>query len=156
MKRNDLFWMKCALDQAKLASTKGEIPVGTVAVCSNLGLIASAHNITRHEHNPCGHAEIEVLRKAGKLLNNCRLTTVTIYVTLEPCAMCAGAMIQARIPRLVFATRDWERGAAGSVLNLFSHPVSNHHLQIDEGLLQQDAELLLNQFFQQKRTKASD
>lgn len=156
MKRNDLFWMNCALEQAKLASTQDEVPVGAVAVCANLGLIASAHNVTRQAHNPCGHAEIEVLRQAGLILKNFRLTTVTLYVTLEPCAMCAGAMIQARIPRLVFAARDWERGAAGTVLNLFSHSVSNHHLQIDEGLLQEDAEQLLKQFFQQKRNKASN
>ena len=155
MKRKDYFWMKCALEQAKLASAKGEVPVGAVAVCSNLGLVASTHNTTRQDNNPCGHAEIEALKAAGSFLNNFRLSTVTLYVTLEPCAMCAGAMIQARVPRLVFATRDWYRGAAGSVLNLFSHPLSNHRLQIDEGILQLESEQLLSDFFKSKRKKAS-
>lgn len=151
MKRNDKFWMNLALEQAKIASMKDEVPVGAVAVCSEKGLIASGHNLTRTQNNPCGHAEVEVIKNAAIILNNYRLPTVTLYVTLEPCAMCAGAIIQARLPRLVFACRDWQAGAAGTVLNLFSHPVSNHHLQIDEGVLLQESKDLLQQFFKSKR-----
>jgi tRNA(adenine34) deaminase len=151
MKRNDEFWMNLALEQAKIASLKDEVPVGAVAVCATRGLIASGHNLTRTQNNPCGHAEIEVIREAAKVLQNFRMPSVTLYVTLEPCAMCAGAIIQSRLQRLVFACRDWQAGAAGTVLNLFSHVVSNHHLQIDEGFFQQEAQQLLQDFFKSKR-----
>lgn len=155
MKRNDKFWMKLALEQAKIARLKDEVPVGAIAVCSERGLVASAYNQTRKQLNPCGHAEILALSEAAKVMQNCRLPTITLYVTLEPCAMCAGAIIQARIKRLVFATRDWQTGAAGTVLNLFSHPVSNHELQIDEGFYHDEALQLLQDFFEEKRNKAS-
>lgn len=153
MQSNDIFWMNLALEQAKRGSQADEVPVGSVAVCSQKGLVASSCNTTRKDCNPCGHAEMEVLRRAGQVLKNFRLPTITLYVTLEPCAMCAGAMIHARIPRLVFATRDFVSGAAGSVLNLFSHPCSNHRLQIDEGILAFESEQLLKNFFKKKRSQ---
>lgn len=151
MKRNDDYWMKIALKEAKIAFDKNEVPVGAVIVCEREGLLAQAHNITRNACDPCGHAEIQVIREAAKKIGNYRLSSTTLYTTLEPCPMCAGAMIQARVSRLVFATRDWVAGAAGSVLNLFSHPSSNHQLQIDEGNFRLESQALLKEFFRLKR-----
>jgi tRNA(adenine34) deaminase len=151
MLSNDLELMKLAIEQAKIAFSCGEVPVGAVAVCAELGVLSQAHNQTIHLCDPCAHAEIEVIRQAATKLGNHRLTTVTLYVTLEPCAMCAGAIVQARIPRVVFATRDWTAGAAGTVMNLLNHPKLNHHTVIDDGIYQQEAQDLLQSFFKLRR-----
>ncbi len=151
MQTKDQYWMMLALQQAQLAESSGEVPIGAVAVCSERGLIAAGHNTSIGACDPCGHAEIEVLRHAAKVLNNHRLSTITLYVTLEPCAMCAGAMVQARIPRVVFAARDFKAGAAGSVMNLLHHPSLNHHVEIEDGILFDDSLQLLKQFFAKRR-----
>jgi tRNA(adenine34) deaminase len=151
MLSKDKAWMGLAIEQAQCAFQIGEVPVGAVAVCENLGLLAKAYNQTISACDPCAHAEVTVIRKAAEMLGNHRLSSVTLYVSLEPCAMCAGAIVQARIPRVVYATRDWVAGAAGTVMNLLNHPKLNHHTLIDEGLYQQEAQKLLQDFFKQRR-----
>lgn len=148
---NDEYWMSLALEQAQLARLRGEVPVGAILVTSAGDCIAKAHNLTRSSIDPCAHAEILAIRQAAIQLANHRLVDTTLYVTLEPCPMCAGAIIQARIARLVFATRDWRAGAAGTRLNLFSHPSSNHHLIIDEGYGATEALVMLQDFFATRR-----
>jgi tRNA(adenine34) deaminase len=148
---NDRTYMALALAEAKKAAHSGEVPVGAVAVCREKGVIAKAHNMSIISCNPCAHAEILAIQTAAQVLGNYRLNSVTLYITLEPCAMCAGAIVQARIPRIVFATRDWQAGAAGTVMNLLNHPRLNHHTQIDEGFYQKESECLLKNFFSLRR-----
>ena len=151
MFEKDKFYMTQALEEAKKAYNRGEVPVGAVAVCHERGFIVKAHNRTITQMNPCAHAEILVLQEAALISKNHRLNSITLYTTLEPCAMCAGAIVQARIARLVFATRDWNAGAAGTVMNLLHHPRLNHHTLVDEGIYQQEAKALLNDFFRARR-----
>lgn len=153
MQQNDEYWMELAIAQARLAFQADEVPIGAVAVSSEEGLIAQAHNRTRRSCDPCAHAEIELIRQAAKTLGNYRLNTVSIYVTLEPCAMCAGAMVEARIKRLVFAARDFKAGAAGTVMNILHHSALNHHVQIADGLSAEVSIALLQDFFATKRIK---
>lgn len=148
---NDEYWMSLALKEARIAEQAGEVPVGAVLVSAQGDCLAQGHNQTRQSHDPCGHAEINVIRQAGQIMQNHRLLATTLFVSLEPCPMCASAIMQARIGRLVFATRDWRAGAAGTTLNLFSHPSSNHQLTIDEGILEEEARTLLQHFFATRR-----
>lgn len=143
--------MKEAICEAQNAFVQGEVPVGALAVSSRGEILARAHNQTLNQGDPCAHAEMIVIKEAAQKLGYHRLTDVTIYVTLEPCAMCAGAMVQARIKRLVFATRDWSAGAAGTVVNILNHPAFNHRVEFDEGCFQEEAKNLLQNFFQKRR-----
>lgn len=152
MLSKDHDWMKEAIREAQKAFEQGEVPVGALAVSSTGEILARAHNQTLHHGDPCAHAEILVIKEAAQKLGNHRLKDVTIYVTLEPCSMCAGAMVQARIKRLVFATRDWAAGAAGTVINILNHPAFNHRVELDEGCFQKEAQHLLQVFFQQRRS----
>lgn len=148
---NDRYWMQQAYEQALLAQAEGEVPVGAVLIDKDNQLVASARNALQHTHDPSDHAEVRVIRQASQLLHNHRLLDSTLYVTLEPCVMCAGLMVHARIKRLVFATRDFKAGAAGSVFNLLQgHPL-NHQIIIDEGIMQHECALLLSKFFQARR-----
>ena len=148
---SDLFWMKQAFDQALIAGEQGEVPVGAVLVGENNQLLSSGRNQVVQTNDPTAHAEIVALRNAATQLNNYRLENTTLYVTLEPCCMCAGALVHARIKRLVFATRDFKAGAAGSVFNLLQgHPL-NHQVHIDDGILQRDCFDLLVDFFKCRR-----
>jgi tRNA(adenine34) deaminase len=142
--------MRAALTQANVAAEEEEIPVGAVVVLAG-EVIACGHNRTVREHDPTGHAEIVALRAAGIELQNHRLVDATLYVTLEPCAMCVGAMIQARIRRLVFGAYDEKAGAAGSVLDLSSDRSFNHRFEVNGGLLQDECAALLKEFFRGKR-----
>jgi tRNA(adenine34) deaminase len=151
MLANDKPYMELALEQAKIAFDAGEVPVGAVLVCAEKGVISKAHNQTIAQTNPCGHAEVLAIQEAAKIMGNHRLSHTTLYVTLEPCAMCAGAIVQARIPRVVFATRDWNAGAAGTVMNILHHPKLNHHARVDEGIYQKESEALLKAFFNLRR-----
>lgn len=147
----DEYWMKQAIEQAKLAEKKGEVPVGAIAVCEKNGVVAMAHNQTLEAKNPLLHAEIVAIKLASQKLEQIRLPTVSLYVTLEPCPMCAGAIVQARLKRLIFATRDVLMGAAGTVLNCVNHQNFNHYTSIDEGFYQEEASLLLKEFFKKRR-----
>lgn len=148
---SDRQWMQLALEQALLAEKEGEVPVGAVLVDENNDLIASARNSVECHHDPSAHAELNVIRKASAILGNHRLAGTTLYVTLEPCAMCAGLLVHARIKRVVFATRDFKAGAAGSVYNLLQGWPLNHKVIIDEGVLQKECADLLSSFFKKHR-----
>ena len=143
-------WMKFAIDQARLAMNENEIPVGAVLVKDNK-LIAQAHNRPIINNDPTAHAEIEVLRKAGKKLMNYRLSKTTLYVTLEPCAMCFGAMIHARIERVVFGASDSKSGVCGSTIDLLSESFFNHQISVSGGVLEHDCKNILQSFFQLRR-----
>lgn len=146
------FWMKQAFELALKAKEQGEVPVGALLVSPDQQLLGSGWNQVIQTNDPCAHAELLAIRAAAVKLKNYRLLNTTLYVTLEPCSMCAGALIHARIERLVFATRDFKAGAAGSVYNLLRGYPLNHQVQIDEGIMQQESADLLADFFKTKRT----
>ena len=146
----DIEAMQTALAQARLAAEGGEVPIGAVVVYQGV-IIAHAQNcVIRHE-DPTAHAEILALRTAAKAISNYRLAGCTLYVTLEPCAMCAGAMIHARIDRLVYAASDPKAGACGSVLSVLNHPQLNHQMQVQQGVLGDPCGELLRTFFRERR-----
>lgn len=146
--------MQLALNQAKQAQIAGEVPVGAVLVDNGHNkIIATAHNSPITNNDPSGHAEMNVLRKAGQVLGNYRLENTTLYVTLEPCAMCFGAMVHARVARVVFGTTDAKTGVCGGCINLIEQPCFNHKIQIVGGIMQGECSKLLSDFFKQKRQK---
>jgi len=140
-------WMRQALAQAAYALAAGDVPVGAVAVCDGK-VIGSGFNGKEARRDPTAHAEMLALRQAAYALGGWRLPGVTLYCTLEPCAMCAGAMIQARLPRLVFAADDPKAGAAGSVLDLLAHDRLNHRVEVVRGVLALESQALLQVFFE--------
>ncbi len=142
--------MRQALAQAQAAAQAGEVPVGAVLVRGD-ELIATGCNAPVAGHDPTAHAEIVALRAAAQQLGNYRLEDCTLYVTLEPCAMCSGALLHARLPRVVYGAPDPKTGAAGSVVNLFAQPQLNHHTQVQGGVLAQECGALLAQFFRARR-----
>jgi len=143
-------WMKIAISEANLAKNKGEIPVGAVLIQKDK-LIAKAHNQPILNHDPTAHAEIEVLRKAGRKLKNYRLSGSTLYVTLEPCAMCLGAIMHARIERIVFGTSDPKTGVCGSKADLTSEAFFTHKVKVDGGVLEEESKVILQTFFKSRR-----
>ena len=147
---DDLEAMQAALDEARLAGEAGEVPIGAVIVREG-AIIARGQNRTLRAVDPTAHAEIVALRAAAEVLGNYRLNGCSLYVTLEPCAMCAGAMIHARLDRLVFAAPDPKTGACGSVLAVLNHPRLNHQMQMEQGVLADDAAELLRSFFRKRR-----
>jgi tRNA(adenine34) deaminase len=146
----DIEFMALALEQAKLAAAQGEVPVGAVLVQDG-AVIARSFNQPISKHDPSAHAEMNVLRLAAAHLANYRLPGTTLYVTLEPCAMCCGAMLHARIARVVFGALDPKTGAAGSVLNVLAVPQINHQTSFTGGVLGDDCGKLLKTFFQARR-----
>ncbi len=148
--RADTESMRAALAEAAAASADGEVPVGAVVVAGR-EVIAAAHNRTIAAADPAGHAEILALRRAAGGVGNHRLTGATLYVTLEPCVMCVGAIAQARIARVVFGAYDAKAGALGSVVDLSESRALNHRFEINGGLLADEAGKLLKAFFQSRR-----
>jgi len=146
----DLDFMATALDEARAAGAAGEVPIGAVAVHEGL-IIARGQNRVLRDNDPTAHAEIVALRAAAAALKNYRLNGVTLYATLEPCAMCAGAIIHARLDRLVYAAADPKAGAAGSVLTVLNHPQLNHRLGVESELLAEESAELLRNFFRDRR-----
>lgn len=142
--------MQAALAEARLAAEAGEVPIGAVVVRDG-EIIARGHNRVLRDFDPTAHAEIVVMRAAAKAIGNYRLNGCTLFVTLEPCAMCAGAMIHARIDRLVFAAADPKAGAAGSVLEVINHPQLNHKMSVEQGILAEESAELLRNFFRVRR-----
>lgn len=128
---NDADWMAMAIREAEKAEMLGEVPVGAVLVSADNAFIAAAHNRPISDHNATAHAEIEVLKRAGQIVGNYRLPNTTLYVTLEPCPMCTGALVHARVARVVFAARDFRTGSCGTVLSLHDHDALNHRFQTD-------------------------
>jgi tRNA(adenine34) deaminase len=147
---DDVRFMSRALELARQAETAGEVPVGAVIVKDGV-VIAEGWNRPISTHDPSAHAEMIAMRAAAGALQNYRLLDTTLYVTLEPCAMCAGAMVHARVKRVVFAARDPRAGAAGSVFNIVQHTALNHRIQIEEGVLRDECSALLRGFFQKRR-----
>jgi len=154
-KRNDIEWMKVALEEAMLAAEKGEVPVGAVLVKDGK-LVSSAGNCPISTSDPTAHAEINVLRKAAQQENNYRLPGTTLYVTLEPCTMCVGAIIHARVERVVYGAKDTKTGALVSLYTIGTDERLNHTLTISGGVLADKCSELLKDFFRKKRKKNSD
>jgi tRNA(adenine34) deaminase len=150
MSPDDLTFMKRALDLARQAEAAGEVPVGAVIVKDGV-IVAEGWNHPIGAHDPTAHAEIVALRAAGAALGTYRLTGTTLYVTLEPCAMCASAMVHARVQRLVYAATDPRAGAAGSVFNIVQHPSLNHRIECTGGVLADECGALLRSFFVARR-----
>jgi len=146
----DEVFMRAALEQARVAADRGEVPVGAVITVDG-AIVARAGNRTVTDCDPTAHAEIIVLREASRAVGNYRLLGATLYVTVEPCAMCAGAIIQARVDRLVYGADDPKGGAARSCFSIFEHPQINHRVEVTPGLLAEDAAALLRNFFAVRR-----
>lgn len=152
MSDTDQRWMRHALALAReAADVHGEVPVAAVLVGADGRWLADGWNRNIAEHDPSAHAEIVALREGGRALGNHRLLGTTLYVTLEPCAMCAMAMVHARIARLVFAARDPKTGACGSVFGLLADPRHNHRVQVEAGVLAEEASAMLSNYFRAKR-----
>jgi tRNA(adenine34) deaminase len=148
----DIGFMQLALRQAQAAADAGEVPVGAVVVRAGQ-VIASGHNAPLVSHDPTAHAEVNAIRAAAQALGNYRLDDCTLYVTLEPCAMCSGAALHARFKRVVFGATEPKTGAAGSVLNLFAHEQINHQTQVTAGVLADECAQVLQSFFEQRRAQ---
>jgi tRNA(adenine34) deaminase len=146
----DEYFMRLALREAQRAQDHDDVPVGAVVVRGG-EVIACAHNERELRSDPTAHAEVIAIREAARRLDSWRVLDTILYVTLEPCAMCAGAIVLARIPRVVFATPDPKAGAAGSVLDVLAAPTLNHRPEVAGGLLAQDAASLLRAFFASRR-----
>ncbi|MGH9357576.1 MAG: tRNA adenosine(34) deaminase TadA [Candidatus Acidiferrales bacterium] len=146
-------FMRVALSEARLAMREGEIPVGAVVVHEG-AVVAKAHNAPIGRNDPTAHAEILAMRQAARRLGNYRLNGCSLYVTIEPCAMCAGALALARVLELTFGAADPKAGAAGSALTVLNHPKLNHQVIIRRGVLEQDCASILREFFRQRREQA--
>ncbi len=150
---SDVHFMQLALEQAKLAWAQGEVPVGAVVVKDGV-VVASGFNQPIGRHDPTAHAEIVALRNAAEALGNYRLPGCELYVTLEPCVMCSGAMMHARLSRIVFGAPDPKTGAGGSVVNLFEHSQLNHQTSIEGGVMADECGGMLREFFAERRKAA--
>ncbi len=143
---DDAHWMRLALEEAAKAVEHGDVPIGALAVRDGV-VIGRGHNARERDQDPTAHAEMIALQEAARIIGHWRLEAVTLYCTLEPCAMCAGAMVLARLPRLVYATTDPKAGAAGSVLNVLDYPQIIHHVGVTSGLLAEEAAEQIRAFF---------
>ncbi|AIR71079.1 tRNA adenosine(34) deaminase TadA [Dickeya fangzhongdai] len=152
---DDEFWMRHALTLAQRAWDEGEVPVGAVLVQGDK-VIGEGWNRPISRHDPTAHAEIMALQQGGQALQNYRLLDTTLYITLEPCVMCAGAMIHSRINRLVYGAADAKTGAAGSLVDILRHPGMNHHIAITDGVLADECSDLLSRFFRMRRQQQRD
>lgn len=147
---SDEYWMRQALSLALRAQAEGEVPVGALLVLDNQ-VIGEGWNQPIGRHDPTAHAEIMALRQGGVTLQNYRLLNTTLYVTLEPCVMCAGAMVHSRIRRLVYGANDEKTGAAGSLVDILRHPGMNHQVEIVPGMLAPESTAMLSNFFRLRR-----
>ena len=150
MDKTHEYYMQFAIEQARLAEAIDEVPVGAILVQDNT-IIVSAHNQPITNNDPTAHAEIQLLRAAGKKLNNYRLPNTTLYVTLEPCTMCLGAMIHARVSRVVFGAYDQKTGVCGSCQDLSASECFNHSIEVEGGILADECKNLLQKFFKKRR-----
>jgi tRNA(adenine34) deaminase len=150
--KTDIQFMQAALIAANQSSVENEIPVGAVMV-QNQTIIAEAHNRTISLHDPTAHAEILAIREAGKQFKNYRLPDLTLYVTLEPCIMCMGALIHARIKRIVYGAKDLKWGGCGSLYHMENDPRMNHEIQVTGGICENECRQIIQSFFQEKRNR---
>ena len=146
----DRFWMRHALELAQKAAENGEVPVGAILVRGDV-LIAEASNLREQRGNPIAHAEMLAIQAASQKIGNWRFTDTTLYVTLEPCPMCAGAIVLARIPKVVYGATDPKSGAAGTLYNILQDERLNHRVEVASGVLAEESSALLKSFFQQRR-----
>lgn len=151
----DEMWMRAAIEEARAAERAGEVPVGAVAVMNGV-IVGRGQNRVLRDLDPTAHAEIVALRQAAAVVRNYRLSDCELYITLEPCAMCAGAMVHARLKRLVYGAADPKAGAAGSVLEVVNHPKLNHQMEVTTGVLGAECGELLREFFRAKRAQADE
>ena len=149
----DIEFMREALAEARESGASGEVPIGAVLVHEGR-IVARAGNRTIRDCDPTAHAEIVALREAAKIIGNYRLADITLYVTIEPCSMCAGAMIQARVPRLVYGAAEPRGGAVQSCFEVLSHPELNHRVQVTSGVLGSECSEVLQSFFATRRQRA--
>jgi len=152
--REDAAWMGLALEQAALAAAAGEVPVGALVIKEG-EIVGRGHNRNLLDDDPTAHAEIVALRQAAARLGNHRLTGCIMVATIEPCAMCAGALIHARVARLVYGASDPKAGAAGSVLQVINHPGLNHRMEVTAGVLSSECSEILQEFFRRKRQQST-
>jgi tRNA(adenine34) deaminase len=150
----DAIWMELALKQAEFAAAAGEVPVGALVIKGG-EIIGQGHNRNLLDNDPTAHAEIVALRQAAARLGNHRLLGCTMVATIEPCSMCAGALIHARISRLVYGAADPKAGAAGSTIQIINHPSLNHRMEVTAGVLAGKCSEVLQKFFRQKRQQTS-
>ena len=150
--KEDEIFMRRAMALAKMAESHNEIPVGAVVVCQGK-IIGEGFNQSIMNNDPSAHAEMMAIRDAGKKIQNYRLLDCTLYVTLEPCPMCAGLLVHSRINQLIFASKDLKTGAAGSAFNLVNHEKHNHQLNVKEGLLAIECSAMLSAFFKRRRAE---
>ncbi len=148
---DDIYWMRRALQQAQRAAAEDEVPVGAVLLDAEGRMLAEDRNRPIASCDPTGHAEIRVLREAARRVENYRLVGTTLYVTLEPCAMCVGALVHARVARLVYGAPEPKTGAIESAGQLFEHMAFNHRLEIEGGMLDDEAAALISRFFAERR-----
>ena len=146
----DAAWMELALDQAQLAATAGEVPVGALVIKDG-EILGRGYNRNLLDNDPTAHAEIVALRQAAARMGNHRLVGCTMVATIEPCSMCAGALIHARIARLIYGATDLKAGAAGSTVQVINHPSLNHRMEVTAGVLAGKCSEILQKFFRQKR-----
>jgi tRNA(adenine34) deaminase len=149
---DDQVWMRLALGEAEKALASGDVPIGAVAVLDGQ-VIGAGYNRREADQDPTAHAEMIAIRQAAQHIGHWRLEGVTLYCTLEPCAMCAGAMVLARLPRLVYAAPDPKAGASGSVLNILQHEALNHRVEVEAGLLAEEAAEQIRAFFRRLRAE---
>jgi len=149
---DDVYFMKVALEEARKAYNKAETPVGAIIVKDD-EIVSRGHNLRESLHDPTAHAELLAIKDAAAKLGRWRLTDCTVYVTLEPCAMCSGAMILARIKRLVYGASDPKAGTVGSLMNLLSHEKLNHQVEVESGVLAKECGAILSEFFSSRRKK---
>jgi tRNA(adenine34) deaminase len=147
----EIEFIQAALAEARSAAQAGEVPIGAVLVHDG-EIVARGQNRVLRDNDPTAHAEIASIREAAKILGNYRLNGCSLFVTLEPCAMCAGAMIHARLDRMVFAAADPKAGACGSVLSVLNHPQLNHQMLVEQGIMADEAAELLRSFFRERRS----
>jgi tRNA(adenine34) deaminase len=155
MQKTDIEWMRIALELAHEAAKNGEVPVGAIVVKNN-EIIGRGSNAPIGLHDPSAHAEIQAMRQAAAHVGNYRLVDCTLYVTLEPCAMCAGAIQHARIAKLIYGAADPKTGACGSVVNLMVEPKLNHHCEVVGGVLAAECGAVLSEFFKQRRLSSKE
>jgi tRNA(adenine34) deaminase len=151
----DELYMEEALRSAQRALEAGEVPIGAIVVCEDQ-IIARSHNRSIVDNDPTAHAEIVALREAGAAVANYRLSGCTLFVTIEPCAMCAGAMVHARLRRTVYGAKDPKAGADGSVMQVLNHPALNHRIEVRSGVLAGRCSELLQSFFRQRRAGSDE
>ena len=151
--QRDYDYMRMALAEAQTALLKDEVPVGAVVVRDGV-ILAKAHNLPIGLNDPSAHAEMLALRQAAAAIGNYRLVGAELYVTLEPCIMCAGAIVQSRLARVIFGTRDPKFGAVGSLYSILTDERLNHRVEVTEGILQEECGKIMSRFFRQKRIRA--